>query len=185
MQTDSTIFNAIPIPVFVVNGDVEILDLNDAAAQFCGQDRKSVISIRGGEVLGCLHSMDASEGCGRGRDCQSCVIRTSVVSCLKGQMVHRQILNLQLAHGLVVKELKVIVSVSPLPDEDDRRVLLMVEDITEFSTLKSPLHICMKCKRIWDEQQYWIEVEKYFHEHAVVEFSHGMCPRCVKDSESR
>jgi hypothetical protein len=31
-QLDRTTFNAIPIPAFVVNGDVQILDLNQAAA---------------------------------------------------------------------------------------------------------------------------------------------------------
>ena len=185
MQTDRTIFNAIPMPAFVVNDDVQILDLNDAAVRFCGQDRKAVIRVRGGEVLGCLHSMDVTEGCGRGKDCQSCIIRTTVVSCLKGKTVHRQMVNFQIAHGLVVKELQVLVTVSPLPDEGDKRALLMIEDITEFSTLKSPLHICMKCKRIWDEQHYWTEIETYFCEHAAVEFSHGMCPKCVKNSEFR
>jgi PAS domain-containing protein len=185
LQIDRTIFNAIPIPAFVVNGDMQILDLNDAAAHFCGQARSAVVTIRGGEVLGCLHSVDVPGGCGRGDACHSCIIRTSVVSCLKGQAVRRQIVNLQLAHGMVLTDLQVLLTVSPMPDEVEKLALLIVEDITEFSTLKSPLHICMKCKKIWDEKLYWTEVEKFLHEHAGVEFSLGVCPGCARKSESR
>src|SRR5208337_4877987 len=103
---------------FVVNGDVQILDLNDAATQLCGQDLNLVFRIRAGEVLGCLHSMDVSGGCGRGKACHTCVIRTSVVSCLKWQAVRRHKVNLQLAHGMEVKDFQVLVTVSPLPNGD-------------------------------------------------------------------
>lgn len=184
-QLDRTTFNAIPIPAFVVNGDVQILDLNDAATQLCGQDLNMVFRIRAGEVLGCLRSMDVSGGCGRGEACHTCVIRTSVVSCLKWQAVRRHKVNLQLAHGLVVKDFQVLITVSPLPNGVEELALLMVEDITEFFTLKSPLHICMKCKKIRDDQQNWTDVEKYLHEDAGVDISLGMCPTCVeKYSES-
>ncbi len=177
---DRTTFNAIPVPAFVVNGDVQILDLNDAAIQLCGQDLNLVFRIRAGEVLNCLHAIDSFEGCGRGEACRICAIRTSVVSCLKWQAVRRHKVNLQLTAGLTISEFQVLVTVSPLPGEDEKLALLMIEDITEFFSLKSPLHICMKCKCIRNEQQGWTEVEKYLHEDAGAELSLGMCPSCSK-----
>ncbi len=185
-QLDRATFNAIPIPVFVVNDDVQILDLNDAATHLCGQDLNLVFKIRAGEVLGCLNAMDSSGGCGRGEACQSCIIRTSVVSCLKWQALRRQKVKLQLAAGMEIKEFQVLVTVSPLPGGDEKLALLMVEDITEFYNLKSSLHICMKCKCIQDDQLGWTDVEKYLHEDAGVEISLGMCPSCSKKySESQ
>jgi len=184
-QPDRTIFNAIPIPAFVVNSDVQIMDLNDAAAQFCGQALNLVYKRRGGDVLGCLHATDVPQGCGRGPVCHGCVIRNSVARSLEGRTVSHQIVNLQLSHGLEVTELRALVTASPLPNGDEKLALLIVDYIPEISTLETVVPCCMKCKKIWDADQYWTEVEEYFHEHAGVCFAHGLCPECAqKFSES-
>jgi len=179
-QLDRTIFNAIPIPAFVVNGDVQILDLNDAAMQFCGQALDIVYKRRGGDVLGCLHATDVSEGCGRGPDCRGCIIRKSVALCLEGRTVSHQMVNLQLSHGLEVKELQALVTASPLPHGNEKLALLIVDYIPEMFALETVVPICMKCKKIWDDDQYWTEVEDYFHKHAGVGFAHGLCGECAK-----
>jgi hypothetical protein len=57
----------------------------------------------------------------------------------------------------------------------------MIEDITEISTLKSIIPMCMKCRKIRNDEQYWQSVEQYFHEHIGVDFSHGICPECVDE----
>jgi hypothetical protein len=179
-QFDRTIFDAIPIPAFVVNGDVQIADLNDAAAQFCGQALNMVYKRRGGDVLGCLHATDVSEGCGRGPVCHGCVIRNSVALCLEGRTVSHRVVNLQLSHGLEVKELQALVTASPLPDGGEKLVLLIIDYIPEIFALESVVPICMRCKKIWDDGQCWTEVEEYFHDHAGVSFAHGLCPECAK-----
>jgi DNA-binding response OmpR family regulator len=68
----------------------------------------------------------------------------------------------------------------------DREVILMrlrvAERILEFTTqirmLKELLPICMYCKRIRDDQDYWQQVETYIHSHTGSNFSHGICPDC-------
>ncbi len=178
-RLDRTIFNAIPMPAFVVNSDVQIIDLNDAASEFCGQALNMVYKRRGGDVLGCLHATDVSEGCGRGPGCHGCIIRNSVALCLEGQAVSHRIVNLQLSNGLEVKELQVLITASPLPDSE-KLALLIVEHIPEISALKTIVPICMKCKKIWDDERYWTEVEGYLHEHAGMCFAHGLCPECAR-----
>jgi len=177
---DRTIFDAIPTPAFVVNGDVEIIDLNEAAARFCGHALNMVYKRRGGDVLGCLHATDVSEGCGKGPACQGCIIRTSVVLSLQGQAVSHRIVNLQLSHGLEVKELRALITSSPLKSKSDKLALLIVENIPDIPELKTVVPSCMRCKKIWDEEQYWTDVEEYFHKHAGVCFAHGLCPECAK-----
>src|ERR1700674_5203965 len=86
---DRTILSAIPIPAFVVDDDVQIVDMNSAAARFCARDHEVVYKCRGGEALHCLHSTDVPDGCGRAPLCQQCVIRNSVATCLQGQTVSR------------------------------------------------------------------------------------------------
>jgi hypothetical protein len=42
------------------------------------------------------------------------------------------------------------------------------------------LPICAWCKRIRDDEGYWQKVETYFHEHTGADFTHGICPECLK-----
>jgi hypothetical protein len=42
------------------------------------------------------------------------------------------------------------------------------------------LPICASCKQIRDDKGYWNQIESYLRSHAEVEFSHSICPDCVK-----
>ena len=42
------------------------------------------------------------------------------------------------------------------------------------------LPICTSCKKIRDGQGYWNQLEIYIREHTEAEFTHGLCPECVK-----
>ncbi len=42
------------------------------------------------------------------------------------------------------------------------------------------LPICANCKRIRDDQGYWQQVEDYVQKHSDAEFSHSICPSCLK-----
>jgi PAS domain-containing protein len=105
-----TILNAIPSPVFIVDDDVRIADLNGIASTMSGQEKETVLKRRGGETL----------------------------------------------------------------------ALVIIEDITEMSKLKDIIPMCMQCRKIRNDQEYWQTVEQYFHDHIGVDFSHGICPACVE-----
>jgi hypothetical protein len=47
-------------------------------------------------------------------------------------------------------------------------------------TLKGLLPICSSCKKIRDDQGYWNHLEMYIRDHTEAEFSHGLCPECVR-----
>lgn len=52
--------------------------------------------------------------------------------------------------------------------------------LTKFKTLRGLIPICASCKRIRDEEGSWRQVEEYVCEHSGAEFSHGICPDCIK-----
>jgi hypothetical protein len=52
--------------------------------------------------------------------------------------------------------------------------------ITHVKTLTGMLPICTSCKKIRDDHGCWTQLEMYIHEHSEAEFSHGLCPECVK-----
>ena len=68
----------------------------------------------------------------------------------------------------------------------DREAVLMrlrvAERILEFTTqirlLKELIPICMDCKKVRDDTDYWQGVESYIHACTGSNFSHGICPEC-------
>ena len=52
--------------------------------------------------------------------------------------------------------------------------------LDQIQTLRGLLPICMYCKKIRDDKQYWQQIEVYISEHTEAYFSHGVCPDCYK-----
>ncbi len=52
--------------------------------------------------------------------------------------------------------------------------------LEEIKTLRGILPICANCKKIRDDQGYWQQVEVYVHDHTDAQFSHGICPDCLR-----
>ncbi len=52
-----------------------------------------------------------------------------------------------------------------------------MERINQLSGL---LPICTGCKKIRDENGQWHEIEVYIRNHSDADFSHGLCPDCMK-----
>ena len=57
----------------------------------------------------------------------------------------------------------------------------LARQLTTVKQLRGLLPICSNCKSIRDDQGYWNKIEAYINEHADVEFTHSICPKCVKD----
>ena len=52
--------------------------------------------------------------------------------------------------------------------------------LNEVEMLRSLLPICASCKKIRDDKGYWNTVEEYFGRRNSVDFSHTLCPDCIK-----
>lgn len=52
--------------------------------------------------------------------------------------------------------------------------------LAEVKTLGGLIPICSSCKKIRDDQGYWEQIEVYIREHSDAQFSHSLCPECVK-----
>ena len=66
--------------------------------------------------------------------------------------------------------------------EEEREDLIngLRDALSQVRVLSGLLPICANCKKIRDDKGYWHSVEKYIHDHANVEFSHSICPDCLK-----
>jgi phosphoserine phosphatase RsbU/P len=50
--------------------------------------------------------------------------------------------------------------------------------LARVKQLQGLLPICMYCKKIRDDGNYWQQVEAYVSAHSEAQFSHGICPEC-------
>jgi len=56
-----------------------------------------------------------------------------------------------------------------------------LEDALErVKILSGLLPICAECKNIRDDKGYWNQIESYIRNHSEAEFSHSICPSCLK-----
>jgi CheY-like chemotaxis protein len=51
--------------------------------------------------------------------------------------------------------------------------------LDDVQKLKHLLPICMYCKSIRDDHDYWRQIEEYIHTETGTDFSHGVCPACM------
>jgi DNA-binding response OmpR family regulator len=59
------------------------------------------------------------------------------------------------------------------------RVDDLQQALANVKKLSGLLPICAYCKRIRDNQDYWMQVEQYLADNSEAQFSHGICPDCL------
>lgn len=94
-------------------------------------------------------------------------------------------------HNTVLRDTegKIIATVSAGEDITDKKVYdenreKLIEELQKalenIRTLKGLIPICAWCKKIRNDEGYWMKLEMYLREHTEAEFTHGMCPECYE-----
>jgi methyl-accepting chemotaxis protein len=66
-------------------------------------------------------------------------------------------------------------------EESRERLIQSLKDsLLNIKRLQGMLPICASCKKIRDDKGYWNRIENYIAEHSEAEFTHGLCPDCMK-----
>lgn len=172
------LFNAVPLPLFRVDKEVEILDLNSAARKLFNTSPAQALRKRGGDLMHCIN---ASSGCGNAPPCADCLIRNSVREVFaSGREITRRRAVVEISVGEKTNELDLLLTITPIIFAGETSVLLCLEDITELTALRTLIPICSSCKKIRDDRQLWRSVESYFTRFMKVGFTHGICPDCAQ-----
>ena len=124
-----TIFDALPLPAFIVDEDVRVLDFNAEAEKLLGSAPKSALRRRGGEVLHCVYA--ESVGCGKSKPCKNCIIRNSVKAAIEGLDTHRKFYQAELRGSRGPVPISLLVTASRLPDTAPPQALLILENVAE------------------------------------------------------
>ena len=61
------------------------------------------------------------------------------------------------------------------------RVKELEEALANIKLLQGLLPICLYCKKIRDDNNYWQALERYVARYSGARFSHGICPDCYEN----
>lgn len=64
--------------------------------------------------------------------------------------------------------------------EKEKLIEKLQTALNTVKTLSGLLPICASCKKIRDDKGYWNRLEAYIEDHSDAEFTHGLCPECVR-----
>lgn len=100
------------------------------------------------------------------------------------QEVQNEIGELARAVG-VFKELAIqqeenVAALEKASEERELLVSELRETLAEIKMLRGILPICSFCKNIRNDDGYYEQLESYIHKHSGVDFSHTICPACMK-----
>lgn len=59
------------------------------------------------------------------------------------------------------------------------KVTKLEATLADVKKLKGLLPICMYCKSVRDDRDYWHTIEEYIYQETGTDFSHGVCPACL------
>lgn len=68
-----------------------------------------------------------------------------------------------------------------IEQERERLIVDLEHALGHIKRLEGMLPICANCKRVREDGGQWRTIEEYVTDRAPVEFSHGICPTCMKD----
>jgi len=67
-----------------------------------------------------------------------------------------------------------------LQDRLNGKLRELQDAMAQIKTLRGIVPICANCKKIRDDQGFWNQVEAYVSAHSEAQFTHGLCPDCIR-----
>jgi PAS domain S-box-containing protein len=181
----STIIESMDDLVLVLDGHDRLLDLNAAAHQLLGPQTEEALGqsvdaiLRPWPILLALYHGERSAGreVRLGDGAHERIYDVSVTPVYDRE--HRRAAQVLLLHDITPR---VRAEEARAQVEREREVLItqLQEALANVRTLRGLVPICASCKRIRDDSGYWHQVEAYVRAHSEAEFSHGICPDCMR-----
>jgi len=83
-------------------------------------------------------------------------------------------------HQLIYSLARDITESKQAEAERERLVSELQAALKEVTELRKIVPICMYCKSIRNDQNYWQRVETYIASHTNAQLTHGVCPNCYQ-----
>lgn len=172
------IFEVLPMPIFVVDSDLKVLDHNSAAHELLAVPVESGRGLLGGHILHCLNAIAHNEGCGQTPYCAKCGLRNSLAAAVKGMRTVHTTATMRLVRGGVERQCFFRITVAPLPGADETCWLIAMDDRTEQAELEELFPICSSCGEPRADEKFRAKAEAYLRHHRDNDYSEILCAGC-------
>jgi hypothetical protein len=178
-DTFKSMFDALPLPVFVVDGDVMVHDYNAAAAGFLLRHEADLGGLSYPVQTDLTVAVVAAVRW-RALFCRDAFIGKAVKEAFQGQRVVRRYTRLDAHREGYRTELETRIKCCPFQNGAHTQVLLVFEEMRQCGDRKGIIQVCCVCHRIINEKQALAQLEAYAKKCTGVEFSHGLCSQCYQ-----
>jgi len=62
----------------------------------------------------------------------------------------------------------------------EKLIIELKDALSKIKTLSGLIPICASCKKIRNDKGYWEQIEEYIRNRSDADFTHGICPDCMK-----
>jgi PAS domain S-box-containing protein len=116
----------------VVDRNRQILYANRAFAAFAAVSEKEVTGGYACGVFGCINSFTDSLGCGYGKNCENCGLKSAIEDTFETGIAHLNVeFNSTLVRNGIMEEIFLLCSTSLIRPGDHSQLLLCISDITD------------------------------------------------------
>ncbi|WP_374590720.1 ATP-binding protein [Aquabacterium sp.] len=120
----------------IVNEQRQVVSVNEQLLKSLGvEDAATLLSLRMGEVMGCVHACEPPAGCGTTRHCASCGQAIATVTALSSNAVVERKCVMQVNREGARADLCLSVRACPFEIGGERFLALLLRDITEEQRL--------------------------------------------------
>lgn len=139
-QQLQTIFDATPSVMCLLNDKLEIIRINNTGLQFARNTKDEILNKQGGDVFGCIYALKNPDGCGRGEECKSCVVRNTILKAINEQTaISRVEASMLINRGMVKQQYFILLSVNILNFAGWKGILVTFDDITKRKQMEIAL----------------------------------------------
>lgn len=136
----SIIFEYAPAVMMLLNEKAEILKLNKTALELFYSGQYDYAGNQPGDFLQCIHAINNPLGCGKGKECESCVVRDTITDTLENQVNHTKIETvLSVYKNKNIESHTVLLSSTFLQGSTEKNVLITIDDITSRKIMETEL----------------------------------------------
>jgi len=178
-----TLFEESRDAIYTTSQEGEIIDANQSMLNLFGYSRGEIIGLQARETY--VHSEDRlkfkqkieREGFVRDYEIKLRKKDGTEMDCLLTAIVRRTADGNIFGYQGIIRD---ITERKRMEEEREKLIRELQDALANVKTLRGLLPICSYCKKIRDDKGYWNRIESYIQDHSGAEFTHGMCPECLK-----
>ena len=137
-----------PMVFLVVDEDLRVRKVNEAAIQIAGRPEAEMLGLGPGGSIGCLNSLKDPGGCGYGPNCGTCPLRLAVLDSIRNQVRHDNVEAwLPVRGGDGTEERCFLAFTAPLELSGAKEALVCAIDITDRK----------RAEKAHRESEYWLK----------------------------